>query len=297
MSAGTTRRPRRPIVALTGPEHGGRAARTALRAALARRGADVHQVTVARGDYRATSPLVLAGGSHVHPSAYDRSPSWPAASYDRARDILELSCLARAKRADQRVLGICRGMQLAAVAAGGTLYQNVWKTRRVARPRQTLFARRRIRVDASSRLARILGKTSLRVNCLHNQAIEQLPEGLRASAWDEHGVIYAIEGPRFIGVQWHPEYLPRAEASAALFAWLVRGEPRVREGAVDDGPMRASKGTQEASLRPALRAAGSAPTLRPPQPSVRASDTVSVGRYPAPAPRSLSDHRPHRVPV
>jgi putative glutamine amidotransferase len=51
----------------------------------------------------------------------------------------------------------------------------------------------------------------IRVNSSHHQAIRQVGEGLRATAWAKDGVIESVEDVRdgrfVIGVQWHPEVL------------------------------------------------------------------------------------------
>ena len=48
----------------------------------------------------------------------------------------------------------------------------------------------------------------MQVSCYHHQAVEQLPDGLRATAHAEDGVVEGVEldGTGFaVGVQWHTE--------------------------------------------------------------------------------------------
>jgi putative glutamine amidotransferase len=55
--------------------------------------------------------------------------------------------------------------------------------------------------------------------------------GLRIVAREPSGVPQAIEHsarPFWIGVQWHPEYLPQQEAHQQLFAGLTREAQRVQ---------------------------------------------------------------------
>ena len=81
--------------------------------------------------------LLLAGGADVGPGRYGQSPE-PRTEDRPDRDAGELTVLAAALAAEVPVLGICRGMQLLAVAYGGTLHQHLpdwWVTRRTARRR------------------------------------------------------------------------------------------------------------------------------------------------------------------
>ena len=216
-------RERRSRVVVTGPATGGHLAWWAIRRALRHVGASARRKTPAAPGAEVGSAVVLAGGSHVHPSAYDAAPIHDPSAYDPTRDAMETDVLFAARRRGARVLAICRGMQLAAVAAGGRLDQDVWASVGQLAPRRTSRPRRAIRLAPDSRLAGIVGRDVLRVNCLHSQAIAHVPAPYEVVAWDEYGVPYAIEAPGVIGVQWHPEYLPRRSASRALFGWVAGG--------------------------------------------------------------------------
>ena len=57
---------------------------------------------------------------------------------------------------------------------------------------------------------RILETDRLATNSMHHQGIFELAPELRAAAYDDQGLIEAIEHPDkpfTIGVQWHPEFL------------------------------------------------------------------------------------------
>ena len=213
-------------IAVSGPKRGGTAAWMAIRRALRRSGSRAQRVT--RPEVEG-SALVLSGGSHVHPSLYGQDPSHPPRCYDRARDAFEIDLLQRHRAAGKRILAICRGMQLAVVAEGGTLIQDLAAVGG-KRLRSTMFARREVRVDPKSRLAACLRTSSLKVNCLHSQGVAMVPEGMRACAWDDQGLVYAVESRNFIGVQWHPEYLPRHATHRRLFEWVagVKSDAEVR---------------------------------------------------------------------
>lgn len=172
---------------------------------------------------RTLDGLIVGGGDDIDPALYtDTDGGAPVA--DPARDRLELALLAQALEAGLPILGICRGAQLLNVALGGSLYADIRPRRRKTSNRRTPFARKTVRLRGSSRLARICGAPVLRINSLHHQAVQRLGHGLRTVARDLDGIKQAVEDPRApfrIGVQWHPEYLPRQRAQRRLFAALV----------------------------------------------------------------------------
>jgi putative glutamine amidotransferase len=123
----------------------------------------------------------------------------------------------------RRVLGICRGMQIMAVASGGTLHQHLptagfehhWEESRQYEPVHEVIA------DAGSKAAFALGGT-VKVNSIHHQAVRKAGEGLHATAWSDDGVIEAVEGDELLGVQWHPERLLDSDGRhLAPFRWLA----------------------------------------------------------------------------
>jgi len=65
-------------------------------------------------------------------------------------------------------------------------------------------------VTLSGELARITGATTIAVNSLHGQAIDQLADGLVVEGVAPDGTIEAVrvkDAPGFnIAVQWHPEW-------------------------------------------------------------------------------------------
>ena len=63
--------------------------------------------------------LVISGGADVDPGRYDASPHPRTAGWRPDRDAWESALLDAADAAGLPVLGVCRGMQLMAVHAGG----------------------------------------------------------------------------------------------------------------------------------------------------------------------------------
>ncbi len=61
------------------------------------------------------------------------------------------------------------------------------------------------------------------VNSTHHQAIENLGQGLVASAYAPDGIIEAVESKEYkflVGVQWHAEYL-NSQLDKNLFKRLI----------------------------------------------------------------------------
>ncbi|MGL5866341.1 MAG: gamma-glutamyl-gamma-aminobutyrate hydrolase family protein [Dermatophilaceae bacterium] len=182
--------------------------------------ADLARTALARVD-----ALVLAGGADVDATRYgaERHPSAQAPRPDR--DGWELALVAAAVERDLPVLGVCRGMQVLAVAAGARLEQHL--PDRVGHhghcPRPGVFVAHQVTPVAGSALADILGAGPLEVPTYHHQGV--VPESLErtgwvAAAWHDDGTLEAMENPagRFrLGVQWHPE----AGDDARLFDALV----------------------------------------------------------------------------
>ena len=151
---------------------------------------------------------------------------------DLLRDALELSLLDYARTRDLPVLGICRGAQLMSVAEGGTLQRDL-RTLYGERPHlYTVLARRAVHVTRGSRLHEIVGSDALVVNSLHFHAVGEAGRDMQVVARESSGVPQAIEHStrRFwLGVQWHPEYLPHHHAHQALFQQLVKHASTVRD--------------------------------------------------------------------
>ncbi|HEY3089754.1 MAG TPA: gamma-glutamyl-gamma-aminobutyrate hydrolase family protein [Jatrophihabitantaceae bacterium] len=153
--------------------------------------------------------LVLAGGVDVQAVRYGAQPHPAVQSARPQRDAAELALTAAAVAADLPLLGICRGMQVMAVAAGGTLEQHV--PDRVGHhahaPAPATYGTHAVDVAAQSRLSAIIGNT-VTVASYHHQAVHTHP-GYVAAAWDPtDGTIEAMEHPTArwrLAVQWHPE--------------------------------------------------------------------------------------------
>lgn len=172
---------------------------------------------------------VVLGGheSNVAPERFGGPPvPGPRAP---ERDELALSLLPLAVEAGVPVLGICRGLQELNVAYGGSLRDigelplGAGHREDLSLPRDEQYLPRHdIAVAAGGLLREITGQETVRVNSLHQQAIERLAPGLRSEAETADGVIEAasVRGASAfcLAVQWHPEWYASSDpVSKRLF--------------------------------------------------------------------------------
>ena len=169
----------------------------------------------AAGILAACAGLVLTGGEDVDPARYGASPHLAAGTPHARRDETEMALFAAARARRLPLLAICRGIQLANVALGGTLVQDLPTERPSAirhdQPDERGARTHAVEIVAGSRLAGALGATTLRVNSYHHQAVDALGSELVVVARAPDGVIEAVESADpawwMVAVQWHPEDL------------------------------------------------------------------------------------------
>lgn len=186
---------------------------------------------VLRDTFERLDGLLLPGGLDVAPAEYGEAPHPRLGSVEPERDRVELTLCRWALAGEKPVLGICRGIQVMNVAAGGTLYQDIpsqYKTDIAHASDQTLpraYLAHNVALEPGMRLTRLVGAEPLPVNSWHHQAIKDLASGLVVSARSADGIIEGAEVPghRFaVSVQFHPEDLYRLdERIQRLFAGFV----------------------------------------------------------------------------
>jgi putative glutamine amidotransferase len=178
----------------------------------------------------AVDGLLFTGGADIAPLLYGAEPAKDLGTTDIPRDRFELPLGRAALAAELPILGICRGIQLLNVAAGGSLRQDLkGDPAAVVQHQMSVVGGRgvhhHVTVEPGTRLAGLVGSGRLAVNSYHHQAVDRLGPGLRVTARADDGTIEAIEGAgqRFLmAVQWHPEVMdPEHAPSAALFAAFV----------------------------------------------------------------------------
>ncbi|WP_088227982.1 gamma-glutamyl-gamma-aminobutyrate hydrolase family protein [Desulfosporosinus sp. FKB] len=173
--------------------------------------------------------LLLTGGGDISPAYLKENPQRGVGACFPERDFSELLLTEVALQLDLPLLGICRGIQVLAVAAGGRIYQDIPSQypeaiqHKQTAPRQ--YTWHSIEVKQTSLLFTLLKDTGIDVNSLHHQAVREIPPGFQVNAQAVDGIIEGIEktDAKFcLGVQWHPESMPGAEKhSRALFCGFI----------------------------------------------------------------------------
>ena len=268
---------RKPLIGVTGPDKGGRAAWWATRYALRRAGARACWIRPGKPrSVEGLDGLIIGGGADVAPSLYGEErmaevfeeararyslrrkmrallffpfvylfrlvlSGHTTAAEDAARDELETRLIREGLTIGLPLLGICRGAQLLNVVLGGSLHQELLDYYTETPQIRSVLPRKKVNLLVGSRLNQILECDSCRVNALHKQAINEPGSGLRVVAREPNGVIQAVEHsdkPFVIGVQWHPEFMPQSEGQFGLFLALAAAAQRQPEDFIAAGSSR-----------------------------------------------------------
>jgi putative glutamine amidotransferase len=170
--------------------------------------------------------LLLSGGADLDPARY-HEPVVGTRSVEPGRDALEEDSYRAAAAAGVPILGVCRGMQMLNVLAGGSLVQHLEGHESEPYPSGTV-TRHGLDLVPGTRFAMLVGEThDLQVNSYHHQAVtpDRLGRHLRISAVAPHpgvgDLVEALESTDpdrwLIGVQCHPE---RTESSPPVLERL-----------------------------------------------------------------------------
>lgn len=172
--------------------------------------------------------LLLSGGADVNPLFVGEEPSPRLGGINSERDLSELLLTQLAFNRQIPILGICRGMQVLAMALEGKVHQDISD---VATIKHSQDADRStpthsVTLEEGSLLQRIFAAeaqtSNLYVNSFHHQAVSEPGPRLRTVAVASDGIIEGVESSELkpiVGVQWHPECM--GEAGLPLFSWLV----------------------------------------------------------------------------
>ncbi len=157
--------------------------------------------------------LILAGGADVDAGAYGQ-PAHPRTASQPHRDASELMLLEAARARALPVLGICRGMQVINVFAGGTLHQHLPEVidHSEYQPAPGVYGEVEVDTVPGTLAEAVLGPR-LTAPCYHHQGIDRLGAGLKASGHNAEGLVELLEPESagdwpgwMLAVQWHPEH-------------------------------------------------------------------------------------------
>jgi len=191
-------------------------------------------VDALRATYEACAGIMIPGGVDMDPGTYGEAPHERLGRVDPARDRVELQLTRWAIEDRKPLLGLCRGLQVINVAAGGTLYQDLdaqldGAIRHDYFPTYGFdrdYVSHDVAVAPASRLRSLVEIDQLPVNSMHHQGVKRLGAGLVACAHAADGLIEAVEsvnGHWMVGVQWHPEVFEADDPhTRELFRGFVR---------------------------------------------------------------------------
>jgi gamma-glutamyl-gamma-aminobutyrate hydrolase PuuD len=180
--------------------------------------------------------ILLAGGDDCDPALYgeDRHPT--VETMDTRRQDNDLSLARAARERGIPTLGICLGVQMMNIAAGGSLIQDIdsqmeTEIEHVSDPEDR--ARHDVIIESGTQLSTILGSSrQFSVNSSHHQAIKKVGPGFRVTALAPDGIVEGLEDPQhpfYVGVQWHPEDMPGENSASALFGAFVEAARKYAE--------------------------------------------------------------------
>ena len=173
--------------------------------------------------------LLLPGGEDVDPCFYGEDPLPVLGTVDHETDQCWIWAVEIAVEKKLPIFGICRGLQLANVALGGSLWQDLSLKNKEHflhyqhQNRASLLHEGSICPD--SRLTKLLGTESIYTNTMHHQCAKEPGRGLTVTARTRDGIPEAMESAdgQILLVQWHPEELLESEPRMlALFEDLVK---------------------------------------------------------------------------
>lgn len=173
--------------------------------------------------------LIISGGADVNPLFAGEEPSPLLHGINPERDLAELLAINLAYNRQLPMLGICRGIQMLAVALGGQIHQDINHLPGVIKHSQDLDRDKEshtVTLEKNSILHNIYKEEKIFVNSFHHQAVKDEGNKFRITAKSADGVIEAIESTEckpIMGVQWHPECLA---SGSPIFDWIV-GEAKL----------------------------------------------------------------------
>jgi|694.fasta_scaffold16082_13 putative glutamine amidotransferase len=145
------------------------------------------------------SALVLCGGADIgkRPERDNAELEWFKQAYNKIP-----------------VLGICRGMQLANVALGGSLVEDI--------PLNENIEHRAKENKSQYHEVLLITEETITVNSRHHQAVEKVGMGLEVAGTSPDGTIEVLLGNNSLFVQWHPEReeIFDTEAEQICSEWL-----------------------------------------------------------------------------
>lgn len=169
--------------------------------------------------------LLIPGGDDFGPDEYEKYPEGIFTLASDAQIAFDRSLLEAFLELRKPMLGVCYGMQLLALHAGGALYPHLPTDLdgEIAHSASDGgSSEHSIEIEPGSKIAGIVGLSTLPVNSRHHQGVRDAGS-LSVAARSRDRLIEAIEQPGdpfVVGVQWHPEVLAGPAGAGLLDAFV-----------------------------------------------------------------------------
>ena len=165
--------------------------------------------------------LIIIGGMDYPPDMYGEEVHPKADVMEERRAVSDRLLVKVILETNKPVLGICAGMQLLNICAGGKLVQHMPTT-------DNHFGEKyhEITLTKSRWLSQFVDGDKIIVNSNHHQGInpDYVGKGFAVVATANDGVIEAmeLEGEQMVlGIQWHPERITDLEHRKRIFEYFI----------------------------------------------------------------------------
>ncbi|MCL2522525.1 MAG: type 1 glutamine amidotransferase [Erysipelotrichales bacterium] len=146
--------------------------------------------------------FIIAGGADIDPKYYNEEITL-STGIEEKMDLLDKAVYEFAVKNKKPLFGICRGLQVINVFAGGSLYQDLGIKNEVHQDKPLGHL---INLEKNI-LFKDFKENKVQVNSYHHQAIKDLAPDYYIDATSEDNVIEAISHKTLpiVAFQWHPE--------------------------------------------------------------------------------------------
>ncbi|WP_423363213.1 gamma-glutamyl-gamma-aminobutyrate hydrolase family protein [Mycoplasma sp. P36-A1] len=162
--------------------------------------------------------LFVTGGYDILPYIYGEDMHIDGGNSHPMTDRFDIHLVKEAFRRKIPIICVCRGLQIANIVFGGTLYQDLYTEKENVyvkhnAPKQgNLYVHKVNVLDHNSMFSKLVGKTeTVYVNSIHHQAIKDIAPMFKVVGKSADDVVEIVELKNadhfFIGMQFHPEIM------------------------------------------------------------------------------------------
>lgn len=160
--------------------------------------------------------FILSGGPDVDAKYFNQNNLQFSGEISPIRDEFEIQLVKKLISNNKPILGICRGIQVINIAAGGDIYQDLKNELKSDIP--IMHSQKapkwhpihKITIQPNTKVWSSFHQSEIYVNSFHHQAVKNLADDFIISSTSPDGIIESIEHKHcnfIVGVQWHPELM------------------------------------------------------------------------------------------